>query len=538
MNDNPMWDKLQPLRATMPRAVTEIEVLRVAGGLLGNDPVNSAGDARQEVLKWVQRRCGGQLPQKAWDFEEFNYLAGGRNSTGVRIQTNASDVWAVRADDPDKTVPGRVWTTEVVVGLGKGDQPRFSARLMVSTNESNLEILPHTPGFVQQVAKTVGLERGRYPVSSEPCIIQSEADYVEFSEGLTDETRSLPFIVLTVAANSPDREKPMIDAHALGCATAGLARVIVLPDEFTWRLTKDFGRMHSVFGGAVRAYLPGFSSDELPYSHRLIVAERLSEKEGRDQCIRLMCQIAANESIHRTQINRNILTFAAVRNASLRLQQEQMGDASEAEQLSMAKSRIDALEREIKEREVELDYFDTEHKNAIDRAEAAEDQARSYGYRIQSLTSQLKEKDDTASIEDNVPEKWSQFTKWVDENLAGSVVFAPRARKNSKKPKFEDISLVVRCLKWLGSTGRTHFLGGGGSIREVEVEAGIRNAHCGGDQFEFDWQGNKYSADWHIKNGGNTRDPSRCLRIYYCYDDASKQIIVADMPAHRRTDAT
>ena len=39
-------------------------------------------------------------------------------------------------------------------------------------------------------------------------------------------------------------------------------------------------------------------------------------------------------------------------------------------------------------------------------------------------------------------------------------------------------------------------------------------------------------------SGGNTRDPSRCLRIYYCFDEQTQQIIVSDMPAHRRTAAS
>lgn len=538
MNSRSMWDKLRPLQKRMPRAVTETEVLRVAGVLLGDDPVKSAEIARQEVLRWAQRRCGGKLPREAWDCANFDYRAGGRNSAGVRIQSDASDIWAIRADDPDKAVAGRIWTTEVVVGLREDDRPRFSARLMVSTSESNMSIIPHSPGFVQQVAETVGLARGEYPISVEPWIIQSEADYLSLSEGLLDDARILPLIVLTVAENSPNKESPLLDASALARATVGLARVVILPNEFTWRLTDDFGRKHSVFGGAVRVYLPGFSPDEPPYSHRLIVADRLSDEAGRRQCIDMMRQIAASESIFRTQINRNILTFAAVRNASLRLQQEQMGDATEAEQLVLARSRVEALEKELDDNETVLNDLAAEQVRSIERAEAAEQQARTSGYRIQRLLDQLKEKGKTLPVEENLPETWPHVAKWIDENLAGLVVIAPRARKNLKKPQFGDIGLVVRCLTWLAEIAHEVFSAGGGSVREAEVEEGIRNAHCGSDQFDFDWQGNKYTAEWHIKNGRNTRDPVRCLRIYYCWDDDAQQIVIADMPAHRRTDAT
>ena len=40
------------------------------------------------------------------------------------------------------------------------------------------------------------------------------------------------------------------------------------------------------------------------------------------------------------------------------------------------------------------------------------------------------------------------------------------------------------------------------------------------------------------ENGGNTRDPRRCLRIYYFWDEESQMVVIATMPAHIRTGAT
>jgi hypothetical protein len=56
---------------------------------------------------------------------------------------------------------------------------------------------------------------------------------------------------------------------------------------------------------------------------------------------------------------------------------------------------------------------------------------------------------------------------------------------------------------------------------------------CGEDQFDLYWQGQRYTADWHLKSGGNMRDPVRCL-----WEPNTQQIVVADMPAHRRSSAT
>jgi hypothetical protein len=36
----------------------------------------------------------------------------------------------------------------------------------------------------------------------------------------------------------------------------------------------------------------------------------------------------------------------------------------------------------------------------------------------------------------------------------------------------------------------------------------------------------------HLRCGGNTRDPKRCLAIYYFWDDDSQQVVVGWLPGH------
>jgi hypothetical protein len=110
-----------------------------------------------------------------------------------------------------------------------------------------------------------------------------------------------------------------------------------------------------------------------------------------------------------------------------------------------------------------------------------------------------------------------------------------------KSAYFEDVALAARCLLWLANDCRDRRMKGGkGSLNDEPVTGceGIRNAHCGADQFEIEWQGRRHTVDWHIKTGGNTRDPRYCLRIYYFWDASLEQIVIADLPAHRRTGAT
>ena len=234
----------------MPRVVREFEILRVSATIFGKDSAQNANTARNEILRWAENRSGGRLPAEAWKFENFEYFSGGRNSVGVRLQNEYSDVWAIRADDPDKNVAGRIWTTEVTVGLMVGQAPRFSVRLLASTHEDELDIEPHTPGLVQQVAENCSLSRGPQQITAEPWLIESEGDAVQLAELLVDTNRKLPAFVLTVPEDSKDANKPFVDPGALARATLGNGFVVVLPAAHTWTLTERFGKQRSVFGGA------------------------------------------------------------------------------------------------------------------------------------------------------------------------------------------------------------------------------------------------------------------------------------------------
>jgi hypothetical protein len=525
----------------MPKVVREHEILRVAAMVHGKDKTKSAEAARREVLTWAQNRSGGRLPEEAWDFQEFEYFSGGRNSVAVRIKTDDADIWAVRADDPDKFVPGRVWTTEVVVGLTSDKPCNFSARLLVSTSEDDLEIEPHTPGFVQQVAEKCVLSRGPIDLSPEPWLIESDEEAGRLVAILIDQSRMLPLFVLTVAEDSADPIRPLLDASSLARATLGIGHVAIVPADFTWSLTSRFGKQRSVFGGAVRAYLPGFAEDASPYGHRLMLADHISTPEGAAQCTRWLRSLAAAESVRRTRLGTDVVAFTTIRNATLQLKQQQLEQegASDTQKLDAANARIKALEVDLKSAKDAESFLLDEHKLAEERAQAAEAQLNAASFRIQQLLDQIKQRGQVPDANIQLPVTWTDFDDWCDQNLVGRVVLAPHARHGVRKPAFEDAQLAARCLVWLANEYRDRRLEGGeGSLRDCAVEPGIRNSPSGDDEFKIWWQGQPHTADWHIKNGGNTRDPRRCLRIYYFWDPTTQQVVIADMPAHRHTGAT
>jgi hypothetical protein len=529
-------EALAPLAARMPRIVREHEVLRVAGTLPGDDPLAVAATAAAEVLKWARRQAGTQLPKAFWDGESFDLPLPGRDPSAIRLRTDGADLWAFRMHRPDSNVPGRAWTTEVVLGHSPGRTVRFSARLLVASDEPELAIAPAVQGFVRQVATKCGLIVGGQSAAPDPLVFRTREDAEELIDHLLDPARVLPTFVLTAFDGA---HAPPIDAAALNGHILGLAHVVVAHADACWLLTERLGKRLSVFGGAARVYLPGFDEASDPFAHRLVLGGTLASREGAERTARWLREMAAQASLHRTRLGKDVLTFAELRASSFELRQAALGDtASESEQLATALQQIRALQEQIESIRAENEYYIGEWDKERERAEAAETQAQASAWRIQSLTDKLREGGDDPDSGATFPAAWGEFVAWVERLFAGRLVLTNAARRGVRKPVFNDVQTAARRLLWLAKEGRERFIKGGGSLSNVTIMDGIQNAPCGDDAYEFDWSGRKLSAEWHIKSGGNTHDPVRCLRIYYCFDEQTQQIIVSDMPAHRRTGAT
>lgn len=174
--------------------------------------------------------------------------------------------------------------------------------------------------------------------------------------------------------------------------------------------------------------------------------------------------------------------------------------------------------------------------------EAERDQLRHRVRDLEGKIDQLTEpsgKGAAPSVEP-LPASWAAFGSWVEAKLAGRLTLAPLARRGVKDPDFRDVEQAARCLVWLASEYRDRRREGGGNAR-VPVLEGFHNEPCGEADLPFSpmkWNGRNVAIEWHIKNGGNTRDRARCLRIYYFWDDDAEQVVVASMPAHARTNLT
>ncbi len=529
-------EMLSPHATRFGTYVRDHEVLRVATELVEGE--QALRSARNEVLTWAKKRVGQQLPKEAWDHGDFELNVAGRNTAAIRIQRHDVDIWTIRAEDPDKLIPGRVWTTEVTLARNEKGVGKFGVRLLASSGEDTLDIEPHVPGFVMQIAQNCGLIDGNHEIRSSAGWVTEDDHIEQFVDLLLDPERKLPIIALSCPTGE---EYPLLSQDSLAKSMTGLAHVLVLGDKAAWRITEEFGKVYSVYQGAVRTYLPGFTDGCSPYSHSLLLAERLREPKDRRTLEAELRGSIAQRSVAQTILGQDVLTFAEVKRASIELRRENLvaTEAAPNEKLVVDQQLLEAQNERIEQLRQELEYFDAEHKRAEGRAETAELQLRGANARIEQLQAAMRARGQEPDADLALPSMWDEFADWCDNNLAGRVALSSKARRQTKSPDYEDVATAAKSLLWLANQGRELRMNGGeGSIAEYVILDGVRNAHCGGDTFKFDWQGRKLDADWHIKNGGNTRDPKRCLRIYYAWDHQNQQIVIAEMPAHIRTSAT
>lgn len=490
--------------------------------------------ARTEILKWAQNRSGGQFPLSAKDGQGFEHLVAGRSTSAVKIDRPEIYAWALRQDDPDKQIPGRVWTSEVILWRKPDETPRFAARLIVGSREAELDIVPAAPGYVRQIVERIGVSSGGRLLSWCPWFIEDVKAEDALIDYFSAPSRSLPVIVISITDTSHGNYSKLAE---LLC---GLAEVVVIRPKTSWAITQRFGKRLSVYECAIRIFMPGFNEDADPFGHPLWLGERLRTPEGAALVDRKIRARVAQFSTRSVRLGVDILPFAQLRSLALQPEQDRLegSNASASEKLSAAENRIVAISKELKQaRDIEQ-YALEEAAKADSRAEEAERREFYATAQVQMLLQQLFTAEVVGSDAQAPPKSWVEFADWCDTALVGRVVLTAAAKRGCKKALYADVEQAARCLLWLARECRDRFLHGGGSLRDETIEGQIRISPCGGDKFTFDWRGGRLNADWHVKTGGNTRNPEYCLRIYFGWDEQTHQIIIADMPAHRESGAS
>jgi hypothetical protein len=505
--------------------------------------------ARNEVLRWMDRRAGRTLPKCAWDGESFELEdVGAQRTAAVSI---GPTYWAARLDDADREVAQRVWTTEIGIGRNAGGSILFGCRLLCVIRGEEIPFERSIPGFVRRVVEKFEARLDGRAISSAPWLVENEADVEELVSLLRDPQRQTDVVVLALPEEVTDPRQTAIAADEFALKTLAAAHVAVITGPASFFLSDHIGKEFSVFRQAVRTYKTGFDPNEdEPFNHPLALPSRIATwPDGGPvgyQRFLVDRTLAASAAVRNSE--QRLPIFTAVRRAAAEFRSASARDAgsSDADLLKLAEEEIATLKKGLdEERETNgglLKVVEGERDQTFAEVEQIKETNQHLRARIKDLEQRLVSRGDgTAQVP--IPKTLNGFETWCATHLAGHVQMHNRAFQGVNKSQYEDIALIYRSLlllKDLYVPMRRE--GGAERMRNFESacrqlglseESSISDARAGeeGDTYFVKYAGRRRKLDRHLKKG-SSREARLSFRLYFFWDEEEEQVIVGWLPSH------
>ena len=189
-------------------------------------------------------------------------------------------------------------------------------------------------------------------------------------------------------------------------------------------------------------------------------------------------------------------------------------------------------------------------EQALADAGEENDGLRREKHRLQQRLAAIDGTGDPFPAEDEtVPalDSYADLPSWAERHFQGRVVLAGRALRALRSAGFEDVGLVGRAIEVLAGSYWRMKTGGGKALRDA-FEEELRELRLqetksisrdrqgkARDDFSVDWDGRRLMLDRHLKNNAKTRDPRHCLRVYFTWDETTRQVVIGHLPGHMRT---
>lgn len=560
------FEDLHRSQPTGPESVPErsTETLHLALQTSPEAPADAVERSRRIVLDRLAKHFGRGLP-KAFGPGYRAFRVDGHSCHQVRVVDGTGDHWTLRTEL--RTHPD--WVTEVGVSnpSSSGTSPQIGFRVFSRADVPSGQEPRLAQDLAAAIAKEVPLLLWNRRIVCDPVEIDSDSKFEAFASYLHDSNRRLAAVVASVPPEADEPLPSVEQVEDLARTLIGTATVYVLPHLYTFRLSDLVSKQLSVFQGAWRYYGPGFKPGADLYAHPLYLREKLASGRLADVIATIRKKIRqdrtplqaspgpAFEELRRraelpskTKLGPLARIWRRLRGGGTRLfpstappstedpgaeADDTLGSLPQATRRSRTGAEISALRRRLRS-----------GRDAISRERERRRKAKRHLARANRRVRQLEELVSVLGGDPRVavpfPVEWSEVATWCEESLKGRVALLETARRSLDKARFREVKLAARCVRWLATEYRDRRIGGGDPHLHgrVSAVAGVHNLPSAGDAFECSWRGRKHIVDWHLKNGGNTRDPARCLRIYYFWDAASEQVVIGDMPAHRRSAAS
>ena len=500
--------------------------------------------ARNAILAWAKTAVG-EIPDQAYQGLPVELDQPG---DPLRILTPSGDCnryWALRLNRIDTDVPGRIWTVEAHLAVD-AQYARFGIRMSVlSDGRHNLR----PPRLIRTLHQLGQLQIDGFPLDGKPHLCLTDSGVDSLVDLIENPDRALPVIVFSEDQDEKYRQGV---AKSLARSAAGIAHVFAVSARSSYRLSDRIGKTFSAFNGAIRIYPPHFLNHDDPFGMPLFLAPRIQRVSDQALSDWLLTE-AARLGVEHNKID-PLPRFSTLRKAQAQFElaqvQARVIRTAVKTTDTAAAAQIEALIAEnAKYRDLETTFDESlniaETEAARFQLDAQELRAENYRLRsrITALASSLEQLRSAAPSVVDIPETREGLDLWVDTYCTGRLVVTAKAVRLAEDSLFEDVPTVYQALLLLAGPYREAKQGDEGAFERFEKgleELGLKitpvfsngsafNAGSGAVQL---YKGRNHPMEQHIKTAGNTRDPARCLRIYFFWDEDDEVCVVGALPAH------
>ncbi|MDN5836236.1 MAG: hypothetical protein L0H12_02665, partial [Nitrosospira sp.] len=538
----PPKDRLQHPR------VTVVPVSQITLSLEGTDSAAIFKRVQDQILKWVGKRAGRPLPERAWKGESFELDdVGAQRAAAVSLVE--PQYWAARFDDADRNVPQRTWVTEISIGGTNDRQVLFGARLTCVSRGEDRPFERSVPGFVRQIVD-IGCASldGRF-VDEKPWFVVTENDVINLVNLLRDPRRQVNVIVFSLPEDSENEAEAVANAARVHTGTIGAAHVVIISGPASFLLSNYIGKEFSVFRQAIRTYRPGFDSDrDQPFAHPLAMPDRVrSWSDGGVKTFEnFLIEQTLSVSVALGDLHDKLPSFATVCGFAAKQSRKiaETRGSSDKELLALALEDNERLTNELHDQKKTYDgllkTIEREKEEAFQARDEVKASNRTLRVRIEYLEQRIKE---GQQAEVPIPTTLDRFEEWCQKHLAGAVEIHNRAYHGVKKSEYESPSFLYQALLLLRDYYVPMRRNGGGELANAYKSECARlhlkesptfsGSSWGeeGETYFVNYSGQRRILERHLKKG-ISRNTRRCFRLYFFWDDESQNAVVGWLPSH------
>lgn len=504
--------------------------------------------------KWTQFKFGREFSSQ----NESVYL-----KSVYHLGKSGSQDWACKIVESYPSQSGcapREWTTEI--GFQQIEQTRATISLVLYYNDrpgfiGHCEEEPSAsiPGIVRRLCKGRGIKclLGNSPFCMEAQHLKP-GDFPDFWKTVCDAQRDIPVIYISPKGSSESENgENLIDPKKLVERLGPNALVYYADDvDFSREMTllckpEKFG----CYSGNIRIYLPHPHIDEVAdsYRHRILYAKDIV---GNEESVYKMLRRALAQDIHFYEVmfriedckTLNEKDVAESRRNEYRQKIEEelleINARNEEECQNALRTELEKFENERFNWEVEKERYEEVVRELKEKNYSLQVQE---GYRQQAVQSEAKNMIENLRNLPSYPKTPEEIANFFEGHFSDRLAFTKRGRNSLQEcttmpeilwdalyqmaTKLYDLYMddnVKSVESAFNNASNLHMARGEGKMTRKDPSL-MR-------QYEDEYEGRNINIEPHIKTSESKASSSKFLRVYFCFDEESKKIVIGSCGKH------